>query len=119
MIGQLKDVCIAQGQHMFYIKATIRQLTPNALLALLKVASDDYYDILEESKECSRYFPSGLIKHFEVRMITQGEMQMQSSLTAICTFHFYGEVLLNDPEKNSGSLYCLADAIEVLLGNMA
>ena len=53
---------------MFYIKATLRQLTSNALLALLKVASDDYYNILEESKECSKYFPSGLIKHFEVTM---------------------------------------------------
>ena len=54
--------------HMFYIKATIRHLTPNALLALLKVASDDYYEILEESKNCAKYFPSGLVKHFEVEI---------------------------------------------------
>lgn len=53
---------------MFYIKATIRHLTPNALLALLKVASDDYYEILEESKNCAKYFPSGLVKHFEVEI---------------------------------------------------
>lgn len=40
-------------------------------------------------------------------------MKLQSSLTALSAFHFYGEMLLADAEKNSGTLYRLADAIEV------
>ena len=101
----LKDVCIAQGQQMYYVKATVRNLSSAALLSLLKVASDDFNEVAEEAKKCDRYFPKPLIKHFE----------LQSMLAAIMTFHYRGEVILKDEstiEQNAGELYCLAGAIE-------
>lgn len=33
---------------------------------LLKVASDQYYSIRDQMMKLKSYFPSGLIKHFEV-----------------------------------------------------
>ncbi len=51
---------------MYYVKATVRNLSSAALLSLLKVASDDFNEVAEEAKKCDRYFPKPLIKHFEV-----------------------------------------------------
>lgn len=51
---------------MYYVKATVRNLSSAALFTLLKVASDDFNDVAEEAKKCDRYFPKPLIKHFEV-----------------------------------------------------
>ena len=51
---------------MYYVKATVRNLSSAALFTLLKVASDDFNDVAEQAKKCDRYFPTPLIKHFEV-----------------------------------------------------
>ena len=54
---------------MYYVKATVRNLSCAALFTLLKVASDDFNDVAEEAKKCDRYFPKPLIKHFEVAFL--------------------------------------------------
>ena len=48
------------------MKANLRGFPAKGLYGLLKVASDMYYSIRDQMKAYPRYFPSGLVKHFEV-----------------------------------------------------
>ena len=54
------------------------------------------------AKESGSFFPSGLVKHFE----------LQSCLASIAALHFEGQALAANEESNAGILYRYGDILE-------
>lgn len=54
------------------------------------------------AKESGSFFPSGLVKHFE----------LQSCLASIAALHFEGQALAANEESNAGILYRYGDILD-------
>ena len=100
--NRFKSLCLAQTQHTYFLKAKASKLTNAALARLQSCTAELYKETMTFAKESGSFFPSGLVKHFE----------LQSCLASIAALHFEGQALAANEESNAGILYRYGDILE-------
>ena len=113
-------MCLAQGQHMYFLKAKLSNFKNSALMALLKVSSDKYLAVKNYAEKARKYFPSGLIRHFEVGRMDMSEISFKATwlLSALFTTtacHFWMRKM--GPKNTTAR--CIVLPIVLVLGSLA